>query len=57
MIVDPWGRVLDSIADGEGHAVADIDLGELARIRERLPSLASRREGAYSWPVEVSPNA
>ncbi|MEZ5154617.1 MAG: carbon-nitrogen hydrolase family protein [Solirubrobacterales bacterium] len=57
MIVDPWGRVLDSIADGEGHAVADLDLGELDRIRERLPSLASRREGAYSWPVEVGGNA
>jgi len=53
MIVDPWGRVLDCVADGEGHAIADLDIGELDRIRERLPSLAGRRPGAYEWPVEV----
>ena len=53
MIVDPWGRVLDSIADGEGHAIADLDLAELERIREQVPSLSSRRAAAYAWPVEV----
>ncbi|MFN8113863.1 MAG: carbon-nitrogen hydrolase family protein [Solirubrobacterales bacterium] len=56
-IVDPWGRVLDCIEDGEGHAIADLDLGELERVRERLPSLASRREGVYAWPVEVGDRA
>lgn len=53
MIVDPWGRVLDQIADGEGHAIADLDLGELESVRERVPSLANRRPGAYAWPQEV----
>ncbi len=57
MIVDPWGRVLDSIADGEGHAIADLDLGELERIREQIPSLANRRAGAYEWPVEAGDRA
>lgn len=50
MLVDPWGRVLDSLDDGEGHAIADLDLEELERIRERIPALANRRAGAYRWP-------
>ncbi|MEZ5075319.1 MAG: carbon-nitrogen hydrolase family protein [Solirubrobacterales bacterium] len=53
MIVDPWGRVLAVLADGEGHAIAEIDLGEIDRVRSAVPSLRSRREGAYAWPVEV----
>jgi predicted amidohydrolase len=53
MIVDPWGIVLASAADGEGHIVADLDLDAQARIRSELPSLANRRPSAYSWPVEV----
>ena len=57
MIVDPWGRVLDAIPDGDGHAIADLDLGELEAVRERLPSLASRREGTYAWPVEAGEHA
>ena len=57
MIVDPWGRVLDSVADGEGHAIADVDLAELERVREQVPSLASRRSAAYAWPVETGDRA
>jgi deaminated glutathione amidase len=43
MIVDPWGVVLATAPDAECAIVADLDLGELAAIRRRLPSLASRR--------------
>jgi predicted amidohydrolase len=53
MIVDPWGKVLDLVADGEGHAIADIDPGEIDSIRAKVPSLANRRPGAYAWPQEV----
>lgn len=53
MIVDPWGRVLACLAEGEGHACADLDLAELRRIRDSLPSLANRRADAYEWPVEA----
>ena len=53
MLVDPWGRVLAAVEDGEGHACADLDLAELRRIRESLPSLANRRADAYQWPVEA----
>lgn len=54
MIVDPWGRILSEIADGEGYAIADLDLAELESVRERIPSLANRRPVAYGWPQEVS---
>ena len=53
MIVDPWGRVLDLVAGGEGFAIAEIDVSEIASVRERVPALANRRPGAYAWPEEV----
>ncbi|MDA3005852.1 MAG: carbon-nitrogen hydrolase family protein [Actinomycetota bacterium] len=43
MIVDPWGRVLAQVPDGEGFACADLDLGEQRRVREGLPALGHRR--------------
>jgi deaminated glutathione amidase len=53
VIVDPWGLVLAQAQDGEGVIVAELDLDRQERIRRELPSLANRRPGAYSWPVEV----
>src|SRR5262249_55933824 len=49
-IVDPWGKVLAIVADGEGFAMADLDLGAQDRVRESLPSLANRRPATYVWP-------
>jgi predicted amidohydrolase len=49
-IVDPWGVVLATAADGERFVVADLDLAEQERIRETLPSLANRRPESYAWP-------
>jgi len=43
MIIDPWGLVLARVADGEGFALAEIDLDHQAQIRTRLPALAHRR--------------
>jgi predicted amidohydrolase len=43
LIVDPWGRVLADAGDGVGFVCADIDLGEVARARERLPVLLHER--------------
>jgi deaminated glutathione amidase len=53
MVVDPWGRVLAEVAEGEGIAVADLDLAEQERVRSSLPSLANRRPAAYRWPEEA----
>jgi predicted amidohydrolase len=54
-IVDPWGVVLATMPDGEGHVVADLDLARQADIRARLPSLANRRPQAYAWPAAPDP--
>lgn len=43
MIVDPWGRVLDCLPDGEGIALAEIDLGALHETRRLLPCLDHAR--------------
>ena len=37
MIIDPWGTMLDEVAQGEGFAIADIDLNLLAKTRARMP--------------------
>lgn len=43
MIVHPWGTILAGVADGEGIAVAEIDLAAQRDIRRRLPALEHRR--------------
>ncbi len=43
MILDPWGVILATLPDREGYAVAELDLEEQDRIRERLPALSHRR--------------
>jgi nitrilase len=43
MIVDPWGQVLDVLAEGEGVVVADVDAARLAQVRQQLPALAHRK--------------
>jgi predicted amidohydrolase len=53
-IIDPWGVVLATAPDGEGHVVADLDFAEQDRVRESLPSLANRRPQAYRWPQEAA---
>ena len=42
-IVDPWGVVLAMASDRECAIVAELDLGLLADVRRRLPSLEHRR--------------
>jgi predicted amidohydrolase len=43
LIVDPWGRVLASLEEEEGFAVAELDLEALALVRSQLPAHAHRR--------------
>jgi deaminated glutathione amidase len=49
-IVDPWGVVLATAPDGECFVAAELDFAVQDRVREALPSLASRQPGAYLWP-------
>lgn len=43
MIVDPWGRVLARVENGEGIAVAEIDINALHALRGRMPIQSHRR--------------
>jgi deaminated glutathione amidase len=49
MIVDPWGTVLATCSDRDGHALATLDLDYLDRFRAEFPALANRRPEAYNW--------
>jgi predicted amidohydrolase len=50
MIVDPWGTVLATCPDRDGHALATLDLDYLDRFRAEFPALANRQPQAYDWP-------
>lgn len=39
LIVDPWGTVVARVGDGEGIALAEVDLEQLARVRREMPCL------------------
>lgn len=47
LIMDPWGKVIGKLEDplATGIAVAEIDLEELERIRQRMPIAAHRASG------------
>jgi len=49
MIVDPWGTVLATCPDRDGHALATLDLDYLDCFRTEFPALANRRPEAYDW--------
>lgn len=49
MIVDPWGIVLATCPDRDGHALATLDLEYLDRFRTEFPALANRRPETYDW--------
>ena len=47
LIIDPWGRVIGTLDDplATGIAVAEIDMQQLAGVRERMPIRAHREQG------------
>ncbi len=53
LIVDPWGTVLATAPDAEGHVLAELDLARQREIRATLPALAHRRADVYAWPAEL----
>ena len=44
MIVDPWGRILAELPEGEGVVLAEIDLKQQETVRRELPALVHRRK-------------
>ncbi|MGN6031494.1 MAG: carbon-nitrogen hydrolase family protein, partial [Thermomicrobiales bacterium] len=53
LIADPWGLVISQAPDRVGVTLAEVDLGEVARVRRQIPSLANRRADRYRWPDGV----
>ncbi|MFN3945418.1 MAG: carbon-nitrogen hydrolase family protein [Allosphingosinicella sp.] len=43
LAIDPWGRVLLDMGEGEGLGFAELDLGEVDEVRGRLPAISHRR--------------
>jgi len=48
MLIDPWGEVMASLAEGEGVVCGEIDLAKLQLIRETLPALRHCRDALCS---------
>jgi predicted amidohydrolase len=48
MIVDPWGKILAELAEGEGVVTADLSFEQLQGVRTRLPALQNRRLGSVA---------
>jgi predicted amidohydrolase len=42
IVIDPWGAVLAEVAAGDGVAVASLDPGQLATVRQQMPCHAHR---------------
>lgn len=42
MLIDPWGRIMNQLAEGPGAVVADIDPMVLREVRLNLPALRHR---------------
>jgi predicted amidohydrolase len=43
LVVGPWGEILLDMGEGEGVGFAEVDLGEIDRVRSRLPAIRHRR--------------
>ena len=43
MVINPWGKVLNQLAEGEGVVVADCDWALMQEMRQQLPALQHRK--------------
>ena len=43
LVIGPWGDVLLDMGETPGRAIVEIDLGEVAQARERVPALSHAR--------------
>jgi nitrilase len=42
MLIDPWGEIVDMLAEGPGVVAGNIDAARLADVRAALPALRHR---------------
>ena len=57
LIIDPWGKILAELGDEPGIALADIDVGRVAKVRGMLPSIEHDRPftGPAAPPLAHAP--
>lgn len=48
IVTDPWGRVISQLEEAEGIQITDLDLSQVAAVRQQLPLLQHRRTDLYS---------
>jgi predicted amidohydrolase len=48
-IISPWGEVISEAREKEALLEAEIDVGEVARVRQGLPVLEDMRRELFSW--------
>ena len=42
MLIDPWGNIVNQLANHEGVVMADIDTQKVQSVRSKLPALRHR---------------
>ena len=47
IVCSPWGSVLTRAGTGPELLLAELDFGEVTRVRQQLPLLSARREDVY----------
>lgn len=43
LIIDPWGKVIAELPDGDGYVIATVDAAQALQVRAEIPSLANRQ--------------
>ncbi|GIS51632.1 MAG: hypothetical protein Ct9H90mP27_1230 [Gammaproteobacteria bacterium] len=43
VIVDPWGRIVCELPEGDGYAIGEFDQERIDSVRSQFPSLSNRR--------------
>jgi predicted amidohydrolase len=54
LIVDPWGRVLADAGEKVGYVTAEIDMDEVAKARQSVPSLTNDRDYRLTGLAEAA---
>ena len=52
MVVDPWGKILLDMGEGNGVDFCDLDLSRVAEVRARIPAVANRK--SFDGPERLS---
>jgi len=54
LIVDPWGKIVAELPDGNGHVSAVVDRDRLDKLRREFPALKNRRLGPTAGATDTT---